>query len=302
LRTILRYLGTCDGNMEEGSMRADVNVSVRRPGAEYGTRTETKNVNSLRYVKQVVEYEARRQIEVIEAGGKIDQETLLFNVATGETRTMRSKEDAHDYRYFPDPDLLPLEFDAEWVEKIKSGLPELPDAKKHRFMKEFGLSLYDAAVLSQDKERAEYFEAVATGRDGKLASNWVTTELFGALNKSGKDIDQSPIAAKALGKLIDLIANKTISGRIAKDVFAIMFEEGGDPEKIVEERGLKQVTDTGAIEKAIDEIIAANPDQVAQVKEKPKTFGWFVGQVMRATGGKANPQAVNEILRKKLGA
>ena len=302
LRTILRYLGTCDGNMEEGSMRADVNVSVRRPGAEYGTRTETKNVNSLRYVKQVVEYEARRQIEVIEAGGKIDQETLLFNVATGETRTMRSKEDAHDYRYFPDPDLLPLEFDAEWVEKIKSGLPELPDAKKHRFMKEFGLSLYDAAVLSQDKERAEYFEAVATGRDGKLASNWVTTELFGALNKSGKDIDQSPIAAEALGKLIDLIANKTISGRIAKDVFAIMFEEGGDPEKIVEERGLKQVTDTGAIEKAIDEIIAANPDQVAQVKEKPKTFGWFVGQVMRATGGKANPQAVNEILRKKLGA
>ncbi|MEZ5921602.1 MAG: Asp-tRNA(Asn)/Glu-tRNA(Gln) amidotransferase subunit GatB [Parvularculaceae bacterium] len=301
LRTILRYLGTCDGNMEEGSMRADVNVSVRRPGAEYGTRTETKNVNSLRYVKQVVEYESRRQIEVIEAGGKIDQETRLFNVATGETRTMRSKEDAHDYRYFPDPDLLPLELEAEWVEKIKAGLPELPDAKKHRFMKEFGLSLYDAAVLSQDKERAEYFEAVAKGRDGKLASNWVTTELFGALNKSGKEIDQSPISAEALGKLIDLIANNTISGRIAKDVFAIMFEEGGDPEKIVEERGLKQVTDTGAIEKVVDEIIAANPAQVEQVKEKPKTMGWFVGQVMKASGGKANPQAVNEILKKKLG-
>ena len=301
LRTIVRYLGTCDGNMEEGSMRADVNVSVRRPGEAFGTRTETKNVNSIRYVKQVVDYEARRQIEVIEAGGTIDQETRLFNVATGETRTMRSKEDAHDYRYFPDPDLLPLELDESWIEEIRKSLPELPDAKKHRFQEAFGLSLYDAAVLSQDKDKADYFEAVATGRDGKLASNWVTTELFGALNKSGKDIADSPISADQLGKLIDLIADKTISGRIAKDVFAIMFETGGDPDVIVEERGLKQVTDTGAIEKAVDEIIAANPDQVAQVKEKPKTLGWFVGQVMKATGGKANPQAVNEILKSKLG-
>ncbi|MCB2096587.1 MAG: Asp-tRNA(Asn)/Glu-tRNA(Gln) amidotransferase subunit GatB [Parvularculaceae bacterium] len=301
LRTILRYLGTCDGNMEEGSMRADVNVSVRRPGEPLGTRTETKNINSIRYVKQAVEYEARRQIEVLERGGKIDQETRLFNVATGETRTMRSKEDAHDYRYFPDPDLLPLELDPDWVESIKAGLPELPDAKKHRFMRDYGLSLYDAAVLSQDRAKADYFETVAGGRDGKLAANWVTTELFGALNKSGKEIAESPISAAQLGKLIDLIADDTISGRIAKDVFAIMFETGGDPERIVEERGLKQVTDTGAIEAAIDAIIAANPDQVAQVKEKPKTFGWFVGQVMKSTGGKANPQAVNEILKKKLG-
>jgi aspartyl-tRNA(Asn)/glutamyl-tRNA(Gln) amidotransferase subunit B len=301
LRMILRYLGTCDGNMEEGSMRADVNVSVRKPGAPLGTRTETKNINSMRYVKQAVDYEARRQIEVIERGGKIDQETRLFNVATGETRTMRSKEDAHDYRYFPDPDLLPLELDAAWVEAIKAGLPELPDAKKHRFMDSYGLSLYDAAVLSQDRVKADYFETVAKGRDGKLAANWVTTELFGALNKSGKEIMESPISAAQLGKLIDLISDDTISGRIAKDVFAIMFETGGDPDRIVEERGLKQVTDTGAIEAAIDAIIAANPEQVQQVKEKPKTFGWFVGQVMKSTGGKANPAAVNDILKKKLG-
>jgi aspartyl-tRNA(Asn)/glutamyl-tRNA(Gln) amidotransferase subunit B len=305
LRMILRYLGTCDGNMEEGSMRADVNVSVRKPGDPLGTRTETKNINSMRYVKLAVDYEARRQIEVIERGGKIDQETRLFNVATGETRTMRSKEDAHDYRYFPDPDLMPLELDAAWVEKIRAGLPELPDAKKHRFMESYGLSLYDAAVLSQDRVKADYFETVTAGsdggRDGKLAANWVTTELFGALNKSGKDIADSPISAAQLGKLIDLISNDTISGRIAKDVFAIMFETGGDPDKIVEERGLKQVTDTGAIEAAIDAIIAANPDQVEQVREKPKTFGWFVGQVMKATGGKANPAAVNAILKKKLG-
>ena len=301
LRMILRYLGTCDGNMEEGSMRADVNVSVRRPGDKLGTRTETKNINSMRYVKQAVDYEARRQIEVLERGGKIDQETRLFNVATGETRTMRSKEDAHDYRYFPDPDLLPLELDPAWVEAIRKSLPELPDAKKHRFMESYGLSLYDAAVLSQDRVKADYFETVARGRDGKLASNWVTTELFGALNKSGKDIAGSPITAGQLGKLIDLISNNTISGRIAKDVFAIMFETGGDPEKIVEEKGLTQVTDTGAIEAAIDAIIAANPEQAAQVKEKPKTFGWFVGQVMKSTGGKANPAAVNDILKKKLG-
>lgn len=301
LRTILRYLGTCDGNMEEGSMRADVNVSVRKPGGPLGTRTETKNINSIRYVKQAVEHEARRQIEVLESGGKIDQETRLFDVATGRTRTMRSKEEAHDYRYFPDPDLLPLALDPDWVEKIKRGLPELPDAKKRRFMESYGLSLYDAAVLGADKEKADYFEAVAKGRDGKLASNWVTTELFGALNKSGKGIADSPISAGQLGALIDLISSGEISGRIAKDVFAIMFETGGDAEKIVEEKGLKQVTDAGAIEQEIDRIIAANPGQAAQVKEKPKTFGWFVGQVMKATGGKANPAAVNEILKKKLG-
>ncbi|MDZ7627889.1 MAG: Asp-tRNA(Asn)/Glu-tRNA(Gln) amidotransferase subunit GatB [Parvularculaceae bacterium] len=301
LRTIVRYLGTCDGNMDEGSMRADVNVSVRRPGEKFGTRTETKNVNSIRYVKQVVDYEARRQIDVLERGGKIDQETRLFNVATGETRTMRSKEDAHDYRYFPDPDLLPLEFDAAFVERIRASLPELPDAKKHRFMSAYGLSGYDAAVLSQDREKADYFETVAKGRDGKLAANWVTTELFGALNKAGKEINESPIAAPMLGNLVGLIADGTISGRIAKDVFAIMLETGGDPAAIVEERGLKQVTDTSAIEKAVDAIIAANPDQVAAVKEKPKTFGWFVGQVMKSTGGKANPAAVNDILKKKLG-
>jgi len=301
LRTLVRYLGTCDGNMEEGSMRADVNVSVRRPGEELGTRTETKNVNSLRSVRQVIDYEARRQIEVLEGGGSIDQETLLYDVATGETRTMRSKEDAHDYRYFPDPDLLPLVLDPAWVEEIRASLPELPDAKKRRFMEEFGLSLYDAAVLSVDKTKAEFFETVARGRDGKLASNWVTTELFGALNKAGIEIAASPVAAEQLGALIDLIADKTISGRIAKDVFEMMFQTGDDPAKIVEEKGLKQVTDTGAIEKIVDEIIAANPEQVAQVKQKPKTLGWFVGQVMQKSGGKANPQAVNEILKKKLG-
>ncbi len=301
LRTILRYLGTCDGNMEEGSMRADVNVSVRKPGEPLGTRTETKNVNSIRYVRQVVDYEARRQIEVLEAGGTIDQETRLFDVATGETRTMRSKEDAHDYRYFPDPDLLPLELDAAWVEEIRASLPELPDAKKKRFIDDYGLSAYDASVLAMDKEKASFFEEVAKGRDGKLASNWVTTELFGALNKANLEIDASPVSAAKLGALIDLIADDTISGRIAKQVFEIMFKTGDDPQKIVEEQGLKQVTDSGAIEAVIDEIIAANPAQVEQVKEKPKTFGWFVGQVMKQTGGKANPKSVNEILKKKLG-
>jgi aspartyl-tRNA(Asn)/glutamyl-tRNA(Gln) amidotransferase subunit B len=252
-------------------------------------------------VKQAVEYEARRQIGVIESGGRIEQETRLFNVATGETRPMRSKEDAHDYRYFPDPDLLPLELDPEWVEEIRKSLPELPDAKKHRFIREYGLSVYDAAVLAADRAKADYFEAVAKGRDGKLAANWVTTELFGALNKAGREIEDSPVTAERLGALIDLIADGVISGRIAKDVFAVMFETGEDPVEIVEARGLKQVTDTGAIEKVVDEIIAANPAQVEQVRLKPKTFGWFVGQVMKATGGKANPQAVNAILKRKLG-
>jgi len=300
LRTLLRYLGTCDGNMDQGSMRADVNVSVRRPGAPLGVRTETKNVNSIRFVRQVIDFEARRQIEVLESGGEIAQETRLFDIRSGETRLMRSKEDAHDYRYFPDPDLLPLELEQGWIEDIRASLPELPDAKKARFMATYGLSAYDAGVLVMDKAKAEYFEAAAGGRDGKLASNWVTTELFGALNKAGLDIEASPVSAAQLGGLIDLISVQTISGRIAKDVFEIMFETGEDPQKIVEEKGLKQVTDTGAIEKVVDEIIAANPKQVEQVKVKPKTMGWFVGQVMKATGGKANPQAVNEILRAKL--
>ncbi len=314
LRTIVRYLGTCDGNMDQGSMRADVNVSVCRAGnyekfaqtgdfSFLGTRTETKNVNSIRFVRQVVDYEARRQIQVLESGGEIDQETRLFNVKTGETSTMRSKEDAHDYRYFPDPDLLPLTFTEAYVEEIRASLPELPDAKKHRFVETYGLSTYDAAVLVADKDKATYFEEVATGRDGKLASSWVTTELFGLLNKEGKDITESPISAAQLGSLIDLIQDQTISGKIAKQIFELMLSEdaGKDPKDIVEARGLKQVTDTGALEAAADKIIAANPDQVAKVKEKPKALGWFVGQVMKETGGKANPQAINEILKKKLG-
>ncbi|NRA30122.1 MAG: Asp-tRNA(Asn)/Glu-tRNA(Gln) amidotransferase subunit GatB [Parvularculaceae bacterium] len=314
LRTIVRYLGTCDGNMDQGSMRADVNVSVCRAGnyakfvetgdfSHLGTRTETKNVNSIRFVRQVVDYEARRQIQVLEAGGTIDQETRLFDVKTGETRTMRSKEDAHDYRYFPDPDLLPLEFSQEFVDRIAASLPELPDAKKHRFVEEYGLSSYDAAVLVADKDKATYFEGVASGRDGKLASSWVTTELFGMLNKEGLEITESPISAEQLGGLIDLISDETISGKIAKQVFELMLDEdkGKAPKDIVEARGLKQVTDTGALEAAADKIIAANPEQVAKVKDKPKALGWFVGQVMKETGGKANPQAVNAILKKKLG-
>ncbi|MEM9494781.1 MAG: Asp-tRNA(Asn)/Glu-tRNA(Gln) amidotransferase subunit GatB [Pseudomonadota bacterium] len=314
IRTIVRHLGTCDGNMEEGSMRADVNVSVCRAGSydkfretgdfnHLGTRTETKNVNSIRFTRQVIDYEARRQIEILESGGEIDQETRLFDPKTGETRTMRSKEDAHDYRYFPDPDLLPLEIDPAWVDEIRASMPELPDAKKHRFMDEYGLSAYDASVLAMERAKADYFEGVAKGRDGKLAANWVMGELFGALNKENHDIEESPISAERLGGLIDLITDKTISGKIAKDVFALMFEgeETGDPADIVEKRGLKQVTDTGAIEKVVDAIIAANPKQVEQVKEKPKTMGWFVGQVMKEMQGKANPQAVNEILKQKLG-
>lgn len=300
LRTILRYLGTCDGNMEQGSMRADVNVSVRKPGAQLGTRCEIKNVNSIRFVAQAVEFEARRQIDVIENGGKIRQETRLFDMRTGETRSMRSKEEAHDYRYFPDPDLLPLELDGAWIGEIKRTLPELPDAKRARFQQQYGLSSYDAGVLVQERKDADFFEAVADGRDGKIAANWVTQELFGALNRAGKTIDESPISAKNLGSLIDLICDETISGKIAKDVFAVMFETGKDARAIVEEQGLQQVTDTGVIEAAVKEIIAANPDKVAEYRAKPKLIGWFVGQVMKATGGKANPAAVNEILKRNL--
>ncbi|MEQ1618993.1 MAG: Asp-tRNA(Asn)/Glu-tRNA(Gln) amidotransferase subunit GatB [Terricaulis sp.] len=302
VRAIVRALGTCDGNMEEGSMRADVNVSVRRAGTkEWGTRCEIKNVNSTRFMMQAIEYESRRQIEILEGGGSIDQETRLFDPDKGETRTMRSKEDAHDYRYFPDPDLLPLVLDEAWIAEIKASLPELPDAKKKRFVEGYGLSAYDARVLSGDSEAAAYFETVAKGRDAKQAANWVTQELFGALNKSGLELSASPVKADALGALLDLVKDGTINGKIAKDVFAKMMETGDWPASIVEREGLRQVTDTGAIEKAIDALMTANADKVADVKANPKAFGWWVGQTMKATGGKANPGVVNEILKAKLG-
>jgi len=302
LRSIVRYLGSCDGNMDEGSMRCDVNVSVRKVGEEgLRTRTETKNVNSVRFVMQTIEAEAARQVEVYEEGGEIVQETRLFDPTKGETRSMRSKEHAHDYRYFPDPDLLPLVLPEGFVENIRATLPELPDEKKERFINDLGLSPYDASVLVAEKEKADYFEDVAEGRDTKLAANWVITNLFAVLNKQGVSIQESPVSATNLGKLVELISNDTISGRIAKDVFEIMVETGDDPEKIVEEKGLKQITDTGAIEAAIDEIIAANGDKVEQIRGgKDKMLGWFVGQVMKATQGKANPGVVNKLLREKI--
>jgi aspartyl-tRNA(Asn)/glutamyl-tRNA(Gln) amidotransferase subunit B len=301
LRSILRYLGTCDGDMEKGSLRADVNVSVRRPGEKLGTRCEIKNVNSIRFVGQAIEHEARRQIVIVEDGGTIEQETRLFDPAKGETRSMRSKEEAHDYRYFPDPDLLPLELDADYVAALGKELPELPDAKKARLVAELSLSAYDADVLVTEKETADYFEAVADGRDAKLAANWVINELAGRLNREGLSIEESPVSSGQLGAIIDLIGAGTISGKIAKDVFEIVWSEGGDPVEIVEARGLRQVTDTGAIEKLVEEIVVANPDKVAQAQAKPAMLGWFVGQVMKASGGKANPQAVNALLREKLG-
>jgi aspartyl-tRNA(Asn)/glutamyl-tRNA(Gln) amidotransferase subunit B len=301
VRSILRYLGTCDGDMEKGNLRADVNVSVRRPGDPLGTRCEIKNVNSIRFIGQAIEHEARRQIDIIEEGGVIEQETRLFDAGRGETRSMRSKEEAHDYRYFPDPDLLPLEFDQAYVDALEKNLPELPDAKKARFMRDFSLSAYDAGVLVAERETAEYFETVAKGRDGKAAANWVINELFGRLNKEGKAIASSPVSAGQLGSMLDLIKDGTISGKIAKDLFEIVWNEGGDPRAIVEQRGMKQVTDTGAIEKVVDEIIAKNPDKVADAKSNPKAIGWFVGQVMKSSGGKASPQAVNDILKRKLG-
>lgn len=302
LRTIIRYLGTCDGNMEEGSLRCDVNLSVRPVGEErLGTRTETKNVNSVRNVMLAIEYEARRQIEELEVGRAIVQETRLWDPGRGETRSMRSKEEAHDYRYFPDPDLLPLKLTEALIGELEAALPELPDAKRARFIDQYGLSTYDAAVLSAERARADYFEAVAKGRDAKLAANWVIVELLGVLNKADKDIDDSPVSAKALGELVGLIADNTISGRIAKDVFAAMVDTGESPAAIVEAEGLKQVTDTGAIEAMIDEVLAKNEDKVTQYRSgKDKLFGFFVGQVMKASGGKANPGAVNEILKAKL--
>ncbi len=311
LRQILRYLGTCDGNMQEGSMRADVNVSVCRPGdyekyqatqdfSHLGTRCEIKNMNSMRFIQQAIDFEARRQIAILEDGGTVEQETRLYDPNKGETRSMRSKEEAHDYRYFPDPDLLPVEFEQAWVDQIAANLPEMPDAKKARFVTEFGMTEYDAGVLTAETASAAYFEAVAEGRDGKQAANWVINELFGRLNKEGHGIKDSPINPTQLGGLIDLIAKGDISGKIAKEVFEILWTEGGDPAEIVEARGMKQVTDMGAIEAIVDEILAANPDKVTQAQEKPSMAGWFVGQVMKASQGKANPKAVNELVRSKL--
>jgi aspartyl-tRNA(Asn)/glutamyl-tRNA(Gln) amidotransferase subunit B len=301
LRSILRYLGTCDGNMEEGSLRCDCNVSVRRHGEPYGTRCEIKNLNSIRYVMLAIEYEARRQIELIEEGGTIAQQTRLFDAGRGITRPMRSKEEAHDYRYFPDPDLLPLVLDPEWVARLRAELPELPDTKKARFVSAYGLSPEDAGVLVSEKETAQFFERVADGRDPKTAANWVMGDLFGALNRLGIGIEQSPVSAEQLGSLIDLIADATISGRLAKDVFAEMVASGADPGAIVEAKGLRQVTDSGAIEAAIDTVLAAQAEKVAEYRAgRDKLYGFFVGQIMRATQGKANPGLVNELLRKKL--
>jgi len=313
LRQIMRYLGTCDGNMQNGNLRADVNVSVCKPGqyekyqatqdfSHLGTRCEIKNMNSMRFIQQAIDYEARRQIAILEDGGKVDQETRLYDPDKGETRSMRSKEEAHDYRYFPCPDLLPLEIEQGWVDDIAAHMPELPDAKKARFMDGFGLTDYDASVLTADVENADFFEAVvAVGEDGKLAANWVINELFGRLKKEGLEIGESPVSPAQLGGVIRLIKSGDISGKIAKDLFEILWTEGGEPAAIVEARGMKQVTDTGAIEKAVDEIIAANPAQVEKAQQNPKLAGWFVGQVMKATGGKANPAAVNELVTKKLG-
>ncbi|MDP5217797.1 Asp-tRNA(Asn)/Glu-tRNA(Gln) amidotransferase subunit GatB [Ruegeria sp. 2205SS24-7] len=312
LRQIMRYLGTCDGNMQNGNLRADVNVSISLPGAyekyqetqdfsHLGTRCEIKNMNSMRFIQQAIEVEARRQIAIVEGGGTVDQETRLYDPDKGETRSMRSKEEAHDYRYFPDPDLLPLEIEQAWVDDIAAKLPELPDQKKARFIGDFGLTDYDASVLTADVESAAYFEDVAKGRNGKLAANWVINELFGRLKKEDHEITDSPVSPVQLGGIIDLIASDAISGKIAKDLFEIVYTEGGDPAQIVEERGMKQVTDTGAIEAALDEIIAANPAQVEKAKVNPKLAGWFVGQVMKATGGKANPKAVNQLVAQKLG-
>jgi aspartyl-tRNA(Asn)/glutamyl-tRNA(Gln) amidotransferase subunit B len=302
LRQILRYLGTCDGNMEEGSMRADVNVSVRRPGEDgFRTRCEIKNVNSVRFVMHAVEAEAQRQIAVWEGGGEVEQETRLYDPARGETRSMRSKEDAHDYRYFPEPDLLPLVLEEAWVAELKAKLPELPDQKRRRFCDQYGIPFYDAGVLVAEAAIADFYEIVAKGRDARLAANWITGDFFAALNRTGASIETSPVSAGALGELLDLIGDKTINGRIAKDVFEAMVETGKAPGAIVEERGLRQVTDSGAIEAAVAAVLAANPDKVAEYKSgKDKLFGFFVGQIMKATGGKGNPALINEILKQKL--
>ena len=301
LRSILRYLGTCDGNMEEGSLRADVNVSVRRPGEALGTRTETKNLNSVRFIMQAIEFEVQRQIELIEDGGEVIQETRLFDTTTGMTRTMRGKEDAHDYRYFPDPDLLPLTFDDAFIDELKEGMPELPDEIKNRMVNEYGLSSYDANVLTEERETALFYELASDGRDRKITANWMSVELFGALNKAGIELAQSPVKPKQLGGLVDLISDGSISGKIAKEVFSAMFETGKDAKVIVEERGLKQVSDESAIISMIDEVLAANLDKVDEYRGgKDKLFGFFVGQVMKASKGQANPGMVNQLLKQKL--
>ncbi len=301
LRSILRYLGTCDGNMEQGSLRCDANVSVRRAGStELGTRTEIKNVNSMRFIARAIEYEARRQVEILESGGVVEQETRLFDAARGVTRSMRTKEEAHDYRYFPDPDLLPLELSEEFIERIRRTLPELPDEKKERFVREYGLSAYDAGVLVAEREVADWFEAAARGRDAKQVANWVITELFGALNRAGLDITRSPVKPEQLGRLLDLLNEGTLSGPLAKKAFAIMFESGEDPDTVVERHGLRQVTDTAALEPVVERVIAEHPKQVETYRKNPKVIGWFVGQVMKATRGQANPQLVQELLRRKL--
>jgi aspartyl-tRNA(Asn)/glutamyl-tRNA(Gln) amidotransferase subunit B len=298
----MRYLGTCDGNMEEGSLRADINVSVRRPGEELGTRCEIKNVNSIRFMGQAIEYEARRQIGILEEGGKIEQETRLFDARKGQTRSMRSKEEAHDYRYFPDPDLLPLELNDGWIESIAASLPELPDEKKTRFIQDYGLSPYDAGVLVAERDTAHYFdELMREFKDGKAAANWLINEHFGRLNKEGKSISESSVSASANAAILNMSADGTISGKTAKEVFDIAWRTGRDPREIVSTEGLTQVTDSGAIEKAVEAIVAANPAKAEQAKAKPALLGWFVGQVMKATAGKANPQSVNELLRKRLG-
>jgi aspartyl-tRNA(Asn)/glutamyl-tRNA(Gln) amidotransferase subunit B len=301
LRSILRYLGTSDADMEKGNLRADVNVSVRRPGEALGTRCEVKNVNSIRFVGQAIEHEARRQIAILEDGGSIQQETRLFDPERGETRPMRSKEEAHDYRYFPDPDLLPLVLDPAWIDALRAALPELPDAKKARFMAAYGLNAADAETVTAERETADYFEVVAAGRDAKTAANWIINELAGRLNREGKSIGENRLPAEALGKLIDLVAGGTISGKTAKEVFDILWREGGDPLAIVEAQGLRQLTDVSAIEAIVARIVAANPDRAAQAREKPAVVGWFVGEVMKASQGKANPRAVNDILKRKLG-
>jgi aspartyl-tRNA(Asn)/glutamyl-tRNA(Gln) amidotransferase subunit B len=301
VRIILRYLGTCDGDMEKGHLRADVNVSVNRPGELFGTRCEIKNLNSINFIGQAILCEARRQIDVLEGGGKIEQETRLYDPHQDETRSMRTKEEAHDYRYFPDPDLLPLELTQAEVDELKANLPELPDEKRARLVRDYALPVHEAARLIAERAVADYFEAVAKGRDAKAAANWVVNELAGRLNKEGKDISGSPVSAKQLGAILDLIADGTISGKIAKEVFEIVWSEGGDPRAIVDARGLKQVTDVSALERIVDDVIAKNPDKVGDAKTNPKAIGWFVGQVMKASGGKANPQAVNELLKTRLG-
>jgi len=302
LRSILRYLGTCDGDMEKGNLRCDANISVRRVGdTSFGTRCEVKNVNSMRFIARAIEYEARRQVEILESGGTVEQETRLFDAARGVTRSMRSKEEAHDYRYFPDPDLLPLELEPAFVERIRATLPELPDAKKVRFMEQYGLSAYDAGVLVAERATADWFEEAARGRDAKQVANWVITELFGALNRAGRDIESCPIRPAQLGRLLDLLNGGTLSGRLAKDVFALMFESGEDPDVIVEKRGLRQVADSSALEPVVEKVIADHPAQVEKYRQNPKVIGWFVGQVMKATGGRANPQLVKELLEKRLG-